>query len=153
MLASLSLCLSGCQAVNAVVDLFQEKRVPERYILAKGFSGYAMIEWGVPGAPPVPVEDGFHVIRIPACGYIAFSTGIDFGWASDEYFRESEAGKLERIDMSLDAPRVIHQSLAVPANPKQGDRSFYKLYYLGPPAPPEKERKIPEDFPRGQPCE
>jgi hypothetical protein len=112
-----------------------------------------MIEWGVPGAPPVPVEGGFRVIRIPACGYVAFSTDVDLGWANDEYFRESEAGKLERIDMSLNAPRVIHESVSVPENPKPGDRSYYQLYYAGPPEPPERERKIPDDFPRGQPCE
>ena len=40
----------------------------------------------VEGAPPLPIEDGYYLFRIPPSGLLETSSDIEYGWASDEYY-------------------------------------------------------------------
>jgi hypothetical protein len=41
---------------------------PERYLIPSGYVGWIQVRFGIPGAPPLPMEDGFYLMRIPANG-------------------------------------------------------------------------------------
>jgi hypothetical protein len=148
-----SLPLSGCQVVNPILDLFREKRTPEMYVLPSDFQGWALVEWNVPNAEAVEVKDGHQLVRVPRCGYVAYSTPFDFGWALDRVFVEHEDGRLvEHLEGKGEA-FVFRQSIAATKNPEPGDRSVIFIYFGPTEAMTSKTQKNIDDFPRGQPCE
>jgi hypothetical protein len=51
-----------------------ESSQPEHHVLPEGFGGWAFIEFGVDGAPPLDVSDGVLVVEYPANGRVATST-------------------------------------------------------------------------------
>ncbi len=60
--------------------------IPERY------TGWIRIEFEVQGAPPLPMESGQYVIRIPSSGTLQTSSPEQYGWADDRYDYYSAQG-------------------------------------------------------------
>src|SRR5262249_29173614 len=58
----------------------------ERHFIDAGYVGWVHIRFGVTGAPALPVEDGFYVIRVPKNGLLQTSTKQEFGAAQEEYY-------------------------------------------------------------------
>jgi hypothetical protein len=55
------------------------------YEFPDGYSGWVVIEYGKQGAPALPVVDGRRVIRLDETGYLATSTGQEFGILDDRF--------------------------------------------------------------------
>jgi hypothetical protein len=70
----------------------EQKRQPERHEFPTGIASCAVVVWGEPGHPELPIEDGKRVLRFPEDGILVTSTKQDFGWALDESFFVDEAG-------------------------------------------------------------
>jgi hypothetical protein len=126
---SAALTVTGCQLASDLFDLLKPKRTPEKVILPEGFRGWALVEWGVAGAPPTPLEDGFLVLRIPKCGYLASSSIPEAGWAKDEWYLTTASGTLEEIQETIDSPIRTWTSSGKLERPGHPDRSYSSLYY------------------------
>ena len=69
--------LSGCS----------QQRHPIRLLIPVGYIGPVQIEYGVTGAPVLPLEDGHRVLKILPSGYLRTSTDFEEGGAStDDYY-------------------------------------------------------------------
>jgi hypothetical protein len=64
----------------------EEQRRPSRYLIPGGFVGWVKIFYKVKDAPPLPIEDGAYLLRIPPSGVLKTSSVMEYGWATDEYF-------------------------------------------------------------------
>jgi len=67
---------------------------PERHIVPEGFRGWAILHFGVEGAPPLRSEHGTLVVEYPASGQLSTSTLADDaeGFLHREYFERGAAG-------------------------------------------------------------
>lgn len=86
--ALFGLLLSGCEADN---------RTPDRYLIPQGYTGWIVVQYGVKGAPPLPVENGFRLYRIPRNGRLKTSSTILYGRAMDEYYYVLPNGQRQRL--------------------------------------------------------
>jgi hypothetical protein len=93
----LAVTVLSCFGCDTVLSLFEKHRQPARYLLPQGFTGWAVVEYGVVGAPPTPLEDGFLLYRFPASGKIQSSSSQENGWATDEYYYSDPTGKNTRL--------------------------------------------------------
>jgi hypothetical protein len=153
VLLTCSLLASGCQVYNAIAGLFEKKRTPERFIFPEGFEGWYLIEWGVPGAPPVSEESGFRVHRIPACGYLAYSSRNEVGWAADEFFFARADGALTPILIRLGSSPEEYRTFS--GSPRGALPVLdWEQGYLGPKGRASEFRMVePGDFPMGTKCQ
>jgi hypothetical protein len=79
---------------SALVTLFSlllasgclRTRHPSQFIIPKGYVGWVDVSYGVNGAPPLSVENGYYVIRVPANGTTQTSTEIEAGRAGDQFY-------------------------------------------------------------------
>jgi len=62
-----------------------QRRIPDRYILPDGYTGWVKLDYIVKDAPPLPIEDGYRVVRFSADGYAETSSESLRGWASDRF--------------------------------------------------------------------
>jgi hypothetical protein len=76
-IASLSLVLtaSGCG----------HWRRPTTTLIPVGYVGWIEVNYGVQGAPPLPMEDGSYLVRIPTTGSLKTSSKEEFGIAADQF--------------------------------------------------------------------
>ena len=63
-----------------------QRRTACVYELPAGFSGWVLIEFERPDAPPVSKKDGKLIFRIGSDGRLATSSSPEFGVATDEYY-------------------------------------------------------------------
>ncbi len=62
---------------------YQPKR--NRYLIPEGYAGWLCVTFEAPGAPALPIEDGFTVVRFPADGRVVTSTVVEGGKLRDEF--------------------------------------------------------------------
>lgn len=74
----------------------QVSRPASRYLVPDGYVGWARVQYDVPGAPPLPVEQGKYVLKFPADGLLKTSSPERFGWAKDEFFYDRD-GALRQL--------------------------------------------------------
>jgi hypothetical protein len=75
-LICLSMPLSGC---------LHETR-SSRYLIPSGYKGTIQVEYGVKDAPPLPLEHGRYLIKIPSSGILRTSTALPEGVHDPEDF-------------------------------------------------------------------
>lgn len=61
-------------------------RTPCVYEVPEGFQGWVLISFQHPECPPIPLEGGKLVFRIPPSGVLCTSSTLQTGWARDEYY-------------------------------------------------------------------
>lgn len=54
-------------------------RKPNRILIPEDFSGRVEIEYRVPSAPPLTIEDGYYLLEVEDDGTLKTSSGIDAG--------------------------------------------------------------------------
>ena len=67
----------GCVLAATVVLGFtaactRERR--DRYLIPEGYAGWLCVSYGVPGAPPLPMEEGFRLVVFPPDGLVSTSS-------------------------------------------------------------------------------
>jgi hypothetical protein len=72
----LSLFWTGCS----------DRRRYSRYLIPNGYVGHVRIDFGVVGAPPLPLENEFFLLRIPSTGHLQTSTALETGSVTDEFY-------------------------------------------------------------------
>jgi hypothetical protein len=63
-----------------------------RFLIPEGYTGWIRIEFEVQGAPPLPMEGGQYVLKIPSDGVLRTSSTEQYGWAKDQYYYYSAQG-------------------------------------------------------------
>jgi hypothetical protein len=63
-----------------------------RFLIPEGYTGWVRIEFEVQGAPPLPMEAGQYVLRIPSGGILRTSSAEQYGFAKDHYYYDSAQG-------------------------------------------------------------
>ncbi|MGA8501069.1 MAG: hypothetical protein WB683_05945 [Candidatus Sulfotelmatobacter sp.] len=63
-----------------------------RFLIPEAYTGWVRIEFEVQGAPPLPMEGGQYVLKIPSDGLLRTSSAEQYGWAKDHYYYYSAQG-------------------------------------------------------------
>lgn len=67
-------------------------RRPTTYIIPCGYTGWVTARYNVPTAPPLPVEEGYYTIKLPASGRIDTSSQVENGFGKDRFFYRCPGG-------------------------------------------------------------
>lgn len=78
--------VAACAALIGCRPMREHHVPPTRYDLPAGFDGWVIVEYGVVGAPPLPVEHGTRVMTIPAGGRLVTSTPQERGIIHNRFF-------------------------------------------------------------------
>jgi hypothetical protein len=64
----------------------ENRQHPYRYLIPRGYVGWVRVDFNVPNAPALPVEDGYYVFKIPETGRLQTSSDDGDGILKDQYF-------------------------------------------------------------------
>ncbi len=76
-----------------MLDLFLHRRPPSRFLIPAGYVGWVRIEYRVAGAPPLPREGQYLLVRVDRQGQLRTSTDLPSGWGRDQFFYDSGSGR------------------------------------------------------------
>jgi hypothetical protein len=87
-----SIASEGVYRVATAVGL--DAAAPERHVVPEGFQGWAVVHYGVEGAPPLREDEGALIVEYPATGRLETSTPApeDEGFVQRGYYRQSADG-------------------------------------------------------------
>lgn len=68
-------------------------RHPTKFLIPAGYVGWVEVKYGRKGQPPLPMERGTYICKIPANATLATSSPLEGGWARDEYVYYSMDGR------------------------------------------------------------
>jgi hypothetical protein len=99
---ALILCLGGALLVSkSWHDDFRGRlRRPVRFLIPSGYVGWVQVQFGEPGAPPLPIQNGFYVAHIPSSGFTRTSTHIKCGLVNRDEFYEVSGDHSRLLDSS-----------------------------------------------------
>jgi hypothetical protein len=72
-----------------------------RYLIPEGYAGWLCVTFSVPGAPSLPTEDGFKVVRYPRSGVVETSDVGILGKMKDEFLYYADPGR-RPLDVGLE---------------------------------------------------
>jgi len=75
------------------------KSAPEKWIIPENYEGWLRLNYAVKGAPLLPIEEGFSVVRMPQSGHMETSTLYNSSIDRNEFFVGTPQG-LQRLDFS-----------------------------------------------------
>lgn len=75
-------------------------RRAEKYVIPSGYVGWVRVKYNSVGAPPLPLENGYLLLVIPASGVLKTSSLMGDGWGTDEYYQIDKRGQRIRLDIS-----------------------------------------------------
>jgi hypothetical protein len=78
------------------------------FYLPQQYTGWVMVRYAVPDAPPLPLTDGVQQIHIPDSGILLTSSPLEIGWRKDRFFWETAEGSYQPIPPAVDQPSGIH---------------------------------------------
>ena len=113
----------------------RKDRTPDKFVFAEGFTGGAVVIYGVASAPALPVVGGMQVLEFPADGVLQTSTAQQDGWAKDQYFRH-QGSELKALREGAGSEEVFGGSSG-----SIGSCASVKNQYVGEPAKLEEMRK------------
>src|SRR5215831_5806252 len=71
------------------LDLLLHRRPPSHFLIPSGYVGWVRIEYGVSGAPPLPREGKYRLLRLEKDGTLKTSSDLPEGWGRDQFFYDS----------------------------------------------------------------
>ncbi|HEY0004837.1 MAG TPA: hypothetical protein VGB17_08490 [Pyrinomonadaceae bacterium] len=82
-----ALCLLALTLSAALIPAGgQDKRYRlHRYLIPQGYVGWVRIDFNVKEAPPLPLEDGYYIVRVPPTGYLQTSSDDQINLLYTEY--------------------------------------------------------------------
>ena len=107
--------LAGCKSSPKVT----------RYIFDKGTVGIVRVVYNRNDAPPLPVEKGFAVARIPGSLILNTSSHMNPTWDGCEFYFQAPDGSLEKLTAQDSKERRLW-GFDKTSNPQEGDtESFF----------------------------
>jgi hypothetical protein len=92
VMGALTLALLTGLALWLSVSARNSTRPASRFLIPEGYTGWIRIEFEVQGAPPLPIEVGEYILKIPPDGVLRTSSAEQYGWARDHYYYYSAQG-------------------------------------------------------------
>jgi hypothetical protein len=105
-------------------------RHPSRFLIPEGYVGWVRIEFEVSGAPPLRIEGGDYLMKVPSSGLLKTSSSEEFGWAKDHYSYYSEKGTRPLPDSGLAGDRLIWGTINGESSGAQGKKK-YEEFFVG----------------------
>lgn len=98
MLAVIGLVVLGFLIWVADLTLFKrEKR--NRYLIPEGYAGWLCVVYGDTSAAPLPIEDGYRVVKFPPTGVVQTSSGSMPGKGfEDQHYYYSHGDQVHPLD-------------------------------------------------------
>jgi hypothetical protein len=100
------------------------RRRPDRFVYPAGYVGWVRVDYSVPNAPPLPIEDGCFLIKVPSSGRVQTSTPMDNGAAADEHYYEVD-GKRQRLPSAGPRNKRMIQDGEVGKEQGRADLTFF----------------------------
>lgn len=82
----LILTIIGVVCFSVLLYLLRENPKRDRFLIPEGFSGTLAVTYSVQGAPPLPMEEGFRLIKFNNDGIVQTSSPGMPGKFRDEYY-------------------------------------------------------------------
>jgi hypothetical protein len=123
-----TLILVGCLGIWSSINIRSSTPRSLRFLIPDGYSGWVRVEFEIPGAPPLPVDAGQTVVKIPSTGSLQTSSPEQYGWANDTYAFYSNAGHRSIADSGAD--RLIWGKINGEASGSSGKRK-YEEFFVG----------------------
>jgi hypothetical protein len=105
-------------------------RLASRFLVPEGYVGWVKIEFGVPGAPPLPMEGGKYIVRFPPSGFLKTSTPEQSRGGRDSYYYYSDSGTRELADRTFGAGSLIWGQFHSQVLSSKGKRT-YEQFFVG----------------------
>lgn len=111
----------------------QTRPLPYRFLIPEGYVGWIRVDFDVPGAPPLPVEDGFYIFKFPESGRLQSSSGdvVESRRNEFRYYSTEESYQLKVVGPI--EKRMVHGEFSGP-----GPRhiapvpNHYRYFFIGP---------------------
>jgi hypothetical protein len=109
-----------------------------RFLIPEGYVGWIRVDFEVPGAPPLPVEGHFYILKFSDTGRLQTSSrDLTQGWLDRAQFLyySTERPYLLRLKVGgPDETRMVHGQFAGPGpGHKYPVPNPYQYYFIGPP--------------------
>ena len=105
------------------------RRDPMRYLVPESYVGWVVIQYGVPGSPPLPIRDGAVEVVVPLSGRLATRSEQEYGFALDDWESVSPAGlRTKLLDPDAHGGRIWRWSagtLEAPGRPEVHREQFF----------------------------
>lgn len=99
-----------------------------RFLIPEGYTGWVRVEFEAQGAPPLPMEGGHYVLKIPPDGVFRTSSAEQYGWAKDHYYYYSAQG--ERVIPASGPDELIWGRINGEESGARGKRK-YEEFFVG----------------------
>ena len=83
-----------------------QTRRPSRFLIPEGYAGWVRIDFRVANAPPLPIEDGHYLFKIPNSGRLETSSDLEGGTATDQFFLYSGD---KRTELEFSGDEIINE--------------------------------------------
>jgi len=113
----------------------QTRALPYRFLIPEGYVGWIRVDFDVPGAPPLPIEDGFYIFKFPESGRLQTSSGDVVVSRRNEFrYYSTEGNYLLKVGGPSEK-RMVHGEFS---GPGQGHiapvPNHYRYIFIGPTA-------------------
>ena len=116
-----------------------QTRQPSLYsfLIPEGYVGWIRVDFEVPGAPPLPVEGDFYILKFSDTGRLQTSSrDIQGGWTDRGQFLYYSTERPYLLRLKTSGPpelRMVHGQFAGPgAGHKYPVPNPYQYYFIGP---------------------
>ena len=104
------------------------------FLIPEGYVGWIRVDFEVPGAPPLPVEGDFYILRFSDTGRIQTSSRDILGWQDEFLYYSTEKPYLLKLKTAGPLElRMVHGQFSGPGTGhKDPVPNPYRYYFIGP---------------------
>jgi hypothetical protein len=129
--AFLVICLASIPATGQ-----EKRRLPYRYLIPEGYVGWVRIDFNVKDAPPLPVEDGYYLLKIPLTGRLKTSSR-PMEIKGEQYYYFSDSAR-HRLEISTLSAICMVRNPFIGAVQEHDTTKIFRYIYIGPKSSYEK---------------
>ena len=111
----------------------QTRPLPYRFLIPEGYVGWIRVDFDVPGAPALPVEDGFYIFKFPESGRLQTSSGDVVESRRNEFRYYSTEGSYQLKVVGPIEKRMVHGEFSGPGPGHIAPvPNHYRYIFIGP---------------------
>jgi hypothetical protein len=131
--AILALVLSFQITSVSICGQTSRKSLPYRFLIPEGYVGWIRVDFNVPGAPPLPVEDGFYIFKFSETGRLQTSSSDVVESRRNEFaYYSAEATYQLKIVGPIET-RMVHGQFSGPGPGQPAPvPTHYRYIFIGP---------------------
>ena len=118
----------------ASISIYAQTRpLPYRFLIPEGYVGWIRVDFNVPDAPPLPVEDGFYIFKFPETGRLQTSSSDVVESRRNEFLYYSNDGKYRLHEGGPLDSRLVQQEMSGPGSGQPAPvPNHYRYFFIGP---------------------